>query len=80
MLPAQICLAASRAQSPVLAGLHILAVMQGKASASLLELDGVLVLDWLAIVVPVWLDTALVRLSQQDVTCTEAANQCKSAM
>ena len=68
MLPPQICFATAGTQSVILAGLNIFAIMQGKACAALLQLNGILVLDLVAVVNAIWLDAALVRLRQHDIT------------
>jgi len=69
MLPSQVCFAAARTQSIVLASLHIFPIMQGKACATFLELNGILVFDLVAIVIAIWLDAALICLRKHDITC-----------
>lgn len=68
MLPSQVCFATARTQSIVLASLHIFPIMQGKACATFLQLNGILVFDLVAVVIAIWLDTALIRLGKHDVT------------
>jgi len=69
MLPSQVCFAAARTQSIIFASLHIFPVMQGKACATLLELNGILVFDLVAVVIAIWLDTAFICLGKHDITC-----------
>jgi len=68
MLPSQVCFAAARTQSIILASLHIFPIMQGKACATFLELNGILVFNFVAIVVAIWLDAALICLRKHDIT------------
>lgn len=76
MLPPQICFATAGTQSIILAGLNIFAIMQGKACPALLQLNGILVLDLVAIVNAIWLDAALVRLRQHDITYIAGVRVC----
>ncbi len=69
MLPSQVCFAAARTQSIIFASLHILPIMQGKASATFLELNGILLFDLVAVVIAIWLDAAFICLRKHDITC-----------
>lgn len=62
MLATQICFTAARPQSIVLISLNLLAIMQGEACATSLQLNGILFFYSVTIVVPLWLDTGFVCL------------------